>query len=484
MKFKFLFEENVVSIYGILKAKARDLGIWFSDKHNDQLRVECRTGDPTNTLDIFLGKGNYECGEPIFDLGISGTYYNYNVTITTDITIQYNNIPYKRKSSYEIKSGTTFIFVPAIKQKGKFRTKTLTPAEILGKSGIGLNSRYTREKLYEIALKNVYEKFDETPERKFMVELLKFGAGIDFEFDKESIRTIAPEDIKTILKDFGEIICALKSFDIEYNKRKEVKYVAFPSNSNENLTDFYGFDSKETMQKYSVKSGVKNASELGAAASVTNLREIANEFKDSKYQKLFDIFTGKGPILDRIINVAYELANENIIDENIAIKPLEKIIGNKPLTVEALNKYCEEHIDDLTSILNDNFYSKIERNFKTSSIDQAKKKKLKNYAGFVLSPLAYYIIKIVNNQTDFIEELTEAIKNINLTQANIIFSPSDDKPDIKFIYVEKAEFDKEAIDDTFKNNSTFDVKLDYHANALSANNNNFGFKIIAKEVIV
>lgn len=413
---------RVKTLVGILKNNAAVLGI--SIDKTDHLRLKCPNRDYVGTLQKVL---------PVpFDIkksnkGFSRTYDDYLVTIKDD----YEDYP----------AGSTFYYVPAIRKDNKsfITDKQLTPERVL----IDLTKEFDQKSLYNLAYKNIDVIIDEDLGfiKTFLRNMLDYSIGRNV---KLSLDNITETDLTRILKDFGEIACALNTLATN----KDIKYIKFPTKSNEPLVDFYGLNSKkEIVVNYSVKSGT-NEKNIGAAPSMKNIAQYIDDYSNPK-MRIFEIFTSSVPVVQKIIDAAL-LLDPKAVD-------LIKRVIKKDVTISNISDYCKNNIYTLKIDFAE-FYNHIGKTFDDESIQKALTKNLKNYSGFVLSPLGYRIRDLLNDDKEYVSIINSILRKIEVTQANVVW-----KNGLKFSY------------EHFKDVKGF--AFDFHNNVLLPGNNNFGFKV-------
>ena len=434
MRFIRLFEAND-SIVSVLNRKAKELGIYSSSsRHAPHVRLKCPGGDYIEVLQKILPV-KFSCEHS--ELRFSNTYETFVITLEE---------PFE-----DFPVGEEFLYVPTsrklVNPMALISDKQLTPENVLGSR---LGDMFTQEDLkqyveYRLEHREIFPDSDSDFRfvEWFMKGMLNFA--VDGSNKKiQGAENVDPSDITRILKDFGEIVCALRAF----NEFPEVKYVQFPTRSNEKMVDFWGLDETgEPIRFISVKSGT--AGQIGAAPSMKNISQFVDDFKDSEYKDLFEIFTDKRPVVQKSLDAA-EMIEPKAIDK------IKKVI-KKPVTVDNISKFCEEHLLELKTLFKD-FYDFIGRDFDEKSIDKISSKNLKTYAGFVLSPLGYFVMDEINRNKGFINFLSDVIRKLQIIQANIVY--------------------RGGLDIEFKELKTAEFKFDFHNNALIPGNNNFGFKVV------
>ena len=432
MKFKMLLEAE--SIVKLLTRKAKELGLASSSsRYGEHLRMKCPGGNFEEVLSKVLP---VMFKTEISDVQFSKTYKTFMVTLLEP----FEGFP----------EGTSFPFVPTSRKLVSPNTlisdKQLTPDNILGKD---LGKLFTRQDLFDYCFNLFSHKNEIFPDTDYrfvsytMLGMLQTAMGVD-NGKIDSASKVDPTDMTRILKDFGEIVCAIKAF--EYFP--EAEYVQFPTKSNEAMVDFMVLNKDEKIiANVSVKSGTKG--QVGAAPSMKNIRQFLERFENTKFGELFKIFTDDRPVVQKILDAC------EILDKK-ALRIFKDLTGIKKLTVENISDYCRENLYSLKDNLKD-FYDYIKRTFKDESISKSTTKKLKTYSGFVLSPLGYHIMDLLNKDRGFLDFMSDVIRSLDVIQMNIT-------------YKDKLEFSTKEIKNA-------DFWFDFHNNVFLPGNNNFGFKM-------
>lgn len=488
MKFKLLLEEEsekikekrlVSAIQKIINTEENksDFALQASSRNWPNLRLKCFPDEAESILQKALKMSEFSLEDPDIDLKeLSGKY-----------KIAYKLVFPKGFNNFEPNS---FCYViPLLNAKttnakgiivdGLITKKQTTPVNILGSDS---SKDFTKNELYEIVKakindpNSIFGQESYQYIRRFMNDLLDASVFNQSEINSENAKNIGKTDLSRITQDFGEIVVALRSFD-EY-KDIGMEYVYFPSASNEPVVDFYGKNANgEICVNISVKSGT-GSSKVGAAPSLTAVNKFVEDLPPSDYVEIIKIASEvKGrSVVEKILEIG------KILDP-IAIELIRKAIKKEP-TVENISDFCKKHLsfDELNYEFSE-FFEHIHKMskrapFKATSVTSMKaklekdidtydnvagkenpKKKGITYSGFVLSPLAYYIMDFLNAKQDFLEFLTNVIRNLIVVQANIV------------VTLKNVSFD-------FRPFSTNYFKFEYHSNATNPGGNNFGFVMI------
>lgn len=425
MLFKNILNEKI-SLVGELKKIANKLKISSSSsRYEAHLRLKCPNGNYENTLKQIL--------DVPFEINSSLKQFSH-VYPTFEVTLKDDFLGYS--------AGSSFYYVPTSRKilngNALISDKQLTPKNV-----IDLTFDYTQDSLYKTILKNIeilFQNEDYYYVKEFLKGMCDEAIGLKGNLD---IKTIDKTDLTRILKDFGELVSALNAFSTD----PKIKYIRFPSNSNEKMVDFYGVNSKHKIIKnFSVKSGA--SSNIGAAPSMKNIAQFLDNYDDPKTE-VFKIMVDKSPVVQKIIDIA------KIVDPK-AIEILKRIIKQE-VTETNLSIFCKENIENLKEIFSD-FYSYIKRTFDDKSISKLYSKSLRTFSGFVLSPLGYRIADILNSDIGYKNLINDIMTNLEVIQANIVW-----RNGLIFSYEELKH-------------SNF--KFDFHNNVFLPGNNNFGFKVI------
>lgn len=437
MKFKNIFRslilEKDTSILSVLKKIASQKGILIdASRHQPHLRLKCPSGDYEDTLRKVL---DVDFSIKQSESELSKTYPTYDVTLEDE----FNGFP----------RGTLFLYVPASRKilnaNAFISDKQLTPENI-----IDLTKPYSINDLYSsimLGIESLWTDSDFDVIKGFLKDLCDVAIGKN---TKPDATGIDKTDVSRIMKDFGELVSAL---GVLYDY-PEVKYIKFPEKSNERMVDFYGLDAnRNIILNFSVKSS-SGSKDIGAAPSMKNIVSFLNDnpVLVNPKAEVFRIFTDNTKVVDKIIEAC------KIVDPE-AIKLLEKALGH-PATVSEIDDYCRENLP----VLKDNlkkFFDFIGRTFDDKSLKKVDSKNLKGYAGysgFVLSPLGYHVVDILNKDPEYKELINSIIQKMDAIQANVVW-----KNGLKLSYegLKQAKF-----------------KFDFHNNVFLPGNNNFGFKVM------
>lgn len=488
MKFKRLLEDesekikekrlvNVLQKIINTSENKSDFASPASSRNWPNLRLKCFPDDVESVLQTALKMSDFSLEDPDIDLKeLSG---KYKVAFKLVFPKGFNNF-----------EPNSFCYViPLLNVKttnakgiivdGLITKKQTTPVNILGSES---NKDFSKNELYEFVKERINDPesiYAQEPYqyiRRFMNDLLDAGMFNQNNIDSENAKKIGKTDFSRITQDFGEIVVALRSFD-EY-KDIGMEYVYFPSASNEPVVDFYGKDIYgKVCVNISVKSGT-GSSKVGAAPSLTAVHQYALKLPPSVYSEIIKIASEvKGrSVVEKILEIGKLL-------DPVAIDLIRSVIKKEP-TVDNISDFCKKHLsfEELNSEFSEFFEhihkmskrapfkatsvtsmrAKLEKDIDVYDIVAGKenpKKKGITYSGFVLSPLAYYIMDYLNAKDDFLEFFTNVIRNLIVIQAEIVVT-------FKNVY-----FDFRPFNDNF-------FKFEYHSNATNPGGNNFGFVMI------
>jgi len=208
-------------------------------------------------------------------------------------------------------------------------------------------------------------------------------------------------DLKTISKDFGEILAAIWCF-----KTMNISAVKFPSNSNEKLLDFSVLKMK-IYYPISVKSG--NGSKVAITNIITMLKEQKKDLtleEISELIKIIDIadsFSAK----DQMIELHKHLNTDCIND-------LSTIIGIRvdDITVSSIEDYVQLQTPNELSLNLGSWWNNYSKP-KEVTINGVDKKAV------ILSPLGETMTKSLNSSKIIVKSLTNLSRNISLMQIDV-----------------------------------------------------------------
>jgi hypothetical protein len=263
-------------------------------------------------------------------------------------------------------------------------------------------------------------------------------------------------ELKTISKDFGEILSAVWACNnIGY------KQIIFPSASNEALVDFYGLATGQPQMPVSVKSG------SGASTSMKNLTDpIIKLLSDPAFGDNFTrdeidiiyyylILITSSDTMNGIIKMHQTLKTESI-------KALENATGfkGKQMTATALSGWLSSR-GNSKEVQNDlkDFYNATSSYPESASWKKYDKKSLKKQEGIIIGPMGIDLIAIMNDNPTIKNTLTKCARSIVLLQMNV---------DVK---AKTMSFKRGAFKD-------FSFKFSWGGGATNPHRNKFGFKAI------
>lgn len=368
--------------------------------------------------------------------------------INSDISLSdtYETKSYILESNYnDYKKGEMFYFVSTRKKNsgGTIPTKMLTP------NSLGLakpNNKYNKHQLFQTTLNSI-DKVD-IPEyiKNFLIDFLKSSEKNNSVLS--NVKNINQSDIKTIAKDFGEIVTAYHILSIE----KDVSHISFPTASNQALVDFYIHYNNGGYIPISVKS-------FGGAAP--SLKSIAGAAKEGKYDQKFSSVKkfiidvndndGKNGIIEAAKEANHKsyhiVKSEFFNNKDFTNKDIELFFK------DIFEKYTDDYILDM---LTKKFYDKIGRGVKKETIHRIRNQP--NKSGLILSPMAYSVVDYVNTKLEYLEFL-----NILLNQF-----------DIKQYYVTIINGLVKFEESSFKKSN---FVFEYHASAMVPDRNKIGFEL-------
>ena len=340
-------------------------------------------------------------------IAVSAKYPTYMITAEKDIA---DNIP-KGSKLYWVNSE-----ISQTSSGGQiFANKDLTP-DALGLAGQQLNSKDLIRKT-ETALKAKYPDGD-TAEQ--LITLMKLANSNSKSISLKDIN-FQKKDLAKISADFGEILSAIWTMNAF-----KFKEVYFPSASNEKMIDFYGVRIG-IRYPISVKSGgggkvtIKNIID-----AIKNRAKTANaDHSKEKALQVFNIvseFSAKEQML-----VLHQYLKTNVI------KDLSKILKVNPdqITMDSIKRFTNNYTNaELTRIL--------QPWHKKYSMPGKKTLEGRDKPRFILSPLGETIYKILNNDKEIQQSLTNVARQVTLIQLNVNVLSSN--MTFESTYFKKADF--------------------------------------------
>jgi len=212
-----------------------------------------------------------------------------------------------------------------------------------------------------------------------------------------------PTDLKTISKDFGEVLASIWAIT-----NLKFKKAYFPEKSNEKLVDFYG-TRMNIRYPISVKSGE------GGKVTIQNIMDaISNRKKTSKLthddEKSLAIF--------KIVNENSAKATMLKLHQKFKTKPI-KLLGKlmkvdfDDITLTSLKKWLGQYSNEKLQELLLPFHNSMNTHI-TDSVW-----KRDDQLRFVISPLGENIWKYLNENKAIQQSLTNVAKQVLLIQVNI-----------------------------------------------------------------
>ena len=321
---------------------------------------------------------------------ISGKFFTYNLTTTKQVS----NVP----------KGTTLPWVNNYSGKTAaggqlFGNKELTP-DALGLAGKTMNTR----SIFTAVSKQINAKY-EKPIADSLIKLLKSANTKKTEVLLNPDLQMKATDLAKVSADFGEIMAAVWSMNA-----LRFKKVYFPIASNEPLIDFYGVRIG-IQYPVSVKSGG------GGKVTVQNIiNAIENRAKTANST---DLSAEKSLVIFKTVNdnpMKAGMIKLHQIMKTDSIKALSKATGIavKRLSTESLTNWAadlekEELVAKLKPFWEANkFGTPTER-----IIDGPDKMRL------IISPLGESIWKILNDNKEIKDSLTNVARQVTLIQTNV-----------------------------------------------------------------
>jgi hypothetical protein len=277
-----------------------------------------------------------------------------------------------------------------------FANKDLTP-DTLGLAGLQVNQKDLIRKT-ETALKAKYPEGD-TAEQ--LIKLMKLANTKSKSISLKDLN-FEKKDLAKVSADFGEILSAIWAMN---GLRFREAY--FPSASNEKLIDFYGVR-MGIQYPISVKSGgggkvtIKNIID-----AIKNRAKTANaDHSKEKALQVFNIVAEFGAKEQMLVLHQYLKTN--------VIKDLSKILKVNPdqITVDSIKRFTDAYTNaELARIL--------QPWHKKYSMPGKKTLEGRDKPRFILSPLGETIYKILNNDKEIKQSLTNVARQVTLIQLNV-----------------------------------------------------------------
>ena len=328
--------------------------------------------------------------KPYDKQSLSGTFKTYVVAAKKDIG--------------DIKKGTSILWVNNSPSqgnvKGTFSGKELSP-DGLGLAGLTLKTSQIIEKVK----RELSKKYDKKTTEQ-LVLLMKLSNTKSNVIDIPENLEFGEKDLRTITKDFGEILSAIWA-----QKAINFKNTTFPSKSNEPLLDFYGL---KLNVDYPVSVKTK-----GKGGEVT-IQNIIDTLKNKSRVKSDSIENEPaGPI--------FKIVRENSVKEGIlklhqylntpAIKSLSAVTKTpvKSLTVKFIENWVENKSNEkLVKILKP-FWKLTVR---TKMTDRTLKgtDKLR----FILAPLGESIVHYLNENKQITDSFNSITRKVSLAQIDVM----------------------------------------------------------------
>ncbi len=236
-------------------------------------------------------------------------------------------------------------------------------------------------------------------------------------YTTKEVYDIAPQDIKVLSKNFGEVLGAL--YIIHTNKKMSV--IGFPSNISEGLYDFYGREASGVPHYYSVKS------HGGSSTSLANLNFIKKHFatNNSYIQKhikelnaIDALINYKGTHTVGNITEWFKKEQPSKVKQIISIMSKTGGVKLKSLAQSDLTTWIQamrKNSDVETFVKTMNKVYKDVLSDQPGSTPKAAKKSLEDMfntptaseysAGYLIYPLGSYIVSYMNADTDYREAL-------------------------------------------------------------------------------
>jgi len=352
---------------------------------------------------------------------------------------------YKAKMAVLIKNvnnvgnvGDQFFVVNTYTEKGSIKTKDLAPEKF------GLTSKKYKTKqpfdndLVEGVKKLLKEQKIFENQGSFLLQSYNLVAKeksskstIEFDNDlKNLFKSLKPQDIQAIGKDFGEIL-SLRWY-INQIPNGKLKQFFFSEISNEPLVD-YTIETSEGLKKVSAKY------EEGAAHSIKAIVSgIDKAYKKPNQKEItpitvlkilgsVDAATEKSNVSTKILK-SYEILNNE--PYKILCKTLKK---TKP-SLNDINDFIQKIADSSTNLKNRidlfkkifaEFYKVLGKNASDDSLSTVfKGNTYKKYYSLLLSPMGYALVDFMNKENEYQKILNATSRMLDVDQVYLFIKPN------------------------------------------------------------
>ena len=235
-----VWQQGMKDVYSVIKPKGR----WITPKSGEILRAEIDPNDPEGGIEEFLTACNIQPNDYSISSGNwSGKFDSWNITFNKDV--DYFGKTLSSGKAYGITSAIDF--TNGVKQV--IGDKDLTPdnlnlsgdyssqADIVSRAKAAISSKVNNEIYRDFCLDLIEavqlqgKAFNTVDD----VEGVNKEFVIDYNFS-EYVGKIDPKSIKTIQKDFGEVLGGIFMFNLVGKTGSGLK---FPTESNLELVDFF-----------------------------------------------------------------------------------------------------------------------------------------------------------------------------------------------------------------------------------------------------
>lgn len=234
------WQQGMKDVYSVIKPKGR----WITPKSGEILRAEIDPNDPEGGIEEFLTACNIQPNDYSISNGRwSGKFDSWNITFNKDV--DYFGKTLTAEKAYGIVSAIDF--TNGVKQV--IGDKDLTPdnlnlsgdytsqADIISRAKAAINSSVHDETYRDFCL-DLIEAVQLQGKAFSTVDEVE-GINKEFVIDynlSEYVGKIDPKSIKTIQKDFGEVLGGIFMFNLIGKTGSGLK---FPTESNLELVDFF-----------------------------------------------------------------------------------------------------------------------------------------------------------------------------------------------------------------------------------------------------
>lgn len=394
MKFKIFFEAAQITDVEINLMKAlipAEYNPAYKKRTGKVAHLRIQSSEPVESI---LKK--YPISIEISDKKLaSGKYPTYVCTFNSDYSLH----------GKIFSEDSFFYLVNTYSIKTKIKKKSLTPDKL------GLNEKQIKTFDFFNKINNEIYKLDHfsEEEKQYLIDLVdKSDTDSEEKINIEAPDSLSKEDLNQIAIDFGEI-CSIKWCVNQINKQidSEIKNIKFPS-GNERLFDSILIDDEGVEYKISNKVGKGGPPSIDAIVHVLETKpELFHSFNEHKINILKQL---------KHLSVVDGIIKANVLLDTDGINELSNImdIDINLINPKIIENWCADNKSNLINKL-EFFYKKINKNVKKDTFDRLTHGNQK-LNGLILSPLAYYVVDLMNKDDEFNEILNAAARQIEIIQ--------------------------------------------------------------------